>query len=51
MNNWEKVTQKGVFEFTTGYDSDIKFFFRITKLHGIELAFFNHLLSIKHKRK
>ena len=50
MNNWEKVSRKWNFEFTTGYDSDIKFFFRITKLHGLETAFFSHLFSIRYKR-
>ena len=48
--NWEKTEQKGIFEITTGFDSDIKFFFRITKLHGIEMAVFNRLLSIRINR-
>lgn len=45
--NWEKTQQIGIFEVTTGIDSNIKFFFRITKLHGIETAFFNRLFSIR----
>lgn len=48
--NWEKTQQKGIFEITTGFDSDIKFFFRITKLHGIETAAFNRLFSIRINR-
>ena len=51
MNNWEKVSRKWNFEFTTGYDSDIKFFFRITKLHGLEMAFFSHLFSVRYRKQ
>lgn len=46
-SNFEKITRKGVFEITTGYDSDIRFFFRITMLHGLETAFFNRLFAIR----
>ena len=45
--NYEKTSQKGMFEITTGFDSDIRFFFRITKLHGIETAFFNRLFAVR----
>lgn len=46
MSNWEKTKKIGKFEIIYGYDSDIKFYLRITKLHGIEISFFNRLLSI-----
>ena len=45
--NWDKMIQKGMFEITNGYDSGIRFYFRITKLHGFEIAFLNRLFAIK----
>ena len=50
MNNWERTSKKWNFDFNWGYDSDIKFFFRITKLHGIEIAVFNRLFSVRYKK-
>ena len=44
--NYEKAKTYKRLRITIGYDEDIKFFFRISKLHGLEIAFFNWLFSI-----
>lgn len=44
--NYEKAKIWKGWKITTGYDENIKFFFRISKLYGLEMAFFNRLLSV-----
>lgn len=44
--NFEKFKKVGKFRITWGYDEDIKFFFRLTKFHGLEIVMFNRLLSV-----
>ena len=41
IKTWKKI------EITTGFDENIRFFFRLGKQFGLELAFFNRLLAIK----
>lgn len=44
--NFEKFKKVGKFRITWGYDEDIKFFLRVSKQHGLEIALFNRLLSV-----
>jgi hypothetical protein len=44
--NFEKMKVWRGLKVTIGYDENIKFFFRASKLHGLEIAFFNRLLSV-----
>lgn len=47
--NWELTKKFKKLEITTGYDEYIKFFFCINKAHGLQVAFFNRLLSVRFK--
>ena len=44
--NYENTKLVGKLEIRFGYDENIRWFFRITKLNGIELALFNRLINI-----